>query len=158
MDLNLSKVEGGRRLKSYHFSLVSKSCKSYSIQNQCICYTSSVITFVEAHGYLCFVSQSGRGKWKEIATLIPSRSTVQVKTHAQMVMKRVEAGEDVFEDLRELKAEQKTVVIQNCSPSRPTQSSMICHRVVMDSLQAYDTLTQRDQGAVMILFQMGKAM
>jgi hypothetical protein len=75
-----------------------------------------------------------------------------------MVMKRVEAGEDVFGDLRELKAEQKTVVIQNCSPSRPTQTSMICHRVVVDSLQAYDTLTQRDQGAVMILFQMAKAM
>lgn len=36
---------------------------------------------------------SGRGKWKEIATLIPTRSTIQVKTHAQMVMKRQEMGE-----------------------------------------------------------------
>ena len=39
---------------------------------------------------------SGRGKWKEIATLIPTRSTIQVKTHAQMVTKRQEMGEDIF--------------------------------------------------------------
>ena len=39
---------------------------------------------------------SGRGKWKEIATLIPTRSTIQVKTHAQIIMKRQEMGEDIF--------------------------------------------------------------
>ena len=44
---------------------------------------------------------SGRGKWKEIATLIPTRSTIQVKTHAQMVMKRQEMGEDIFSEFNE---------------------------------------------------------
>jgi len=44
------------------------------------------------------IMHSGRGKWKEIATLIPTRSTIQVKTHAQMVMKRQEMGEDIFSE------------------------------------------------------------
>lgn len=112
----------------------------------------------------CNIQHSGRGKWKEIATLIPSRSTVQVKTHAQMVMKRVEAGEDVFEDLRHLTTEQSTEVLRDDCKSIPTTSAMnvkiksnrSCRDKVMKPFQAYDTLTRRDQGAVMILCQMWK--
>uniref|UniRef100_A0A6V2J0N9 Uncharacterized protein n=1 Tax=Ditylum brightwellii TaxID=49249 RepID=A0A6V2J0N9_9STRA len=43
----------------------------------------------------------GKGKWKQIGALIPTRTTIQVKTHAQMVMKRQEAGEDIFAELED---------------------------------------------------------
>jgi hypothetical protein len=43
----------------------------------------------------------GKGKWKAIAKLIPDRTTIQVKTHAQTVLKKIEAGEDVFSILEE---------------------------------------------------------
>jgi SHAQKYF class myb-like DNA-binding protein len=57
-------------------------------------------TPAEKAAFLTGLKRFGRGKWKEIAKLIPTRSTVQVKTHAQMIMRRVNAGEDVFADLR----------------------------------------------------------
>lgn len=79
-----------------------------------------------------------------------------------MVMKRVEAGENVFEDLQEPKAGQSTVpsdnICENQTPTTVRKSNVHCHQVVKNSLQAYDTLNLRDQGAVMILYQMAKAM
>ena len=39
----------------------------------------------------------GRGKWKQISRMIPTRSTIQVKTHAQIVMKKKAAGKNIFD-------------------------------------------------------------
>lgn len=91
--------------------------------------------------------------------MIPTRSTVQVKTHAQMVMKRVEAGEDVFEDLEELKTEEQAIPTPDKVVSQHPAVYMnraSCHKAI-DSLQEYGALTLMDQGAVMILYQMAKA-
>ena len=41
----------------------------------------------------------GRGNWKKIATLIPTRGTVQTKTHAQTLMKKYAEGENIFREL-----------------------------------------------------------
>mmetsp|Transcript_25223 Transcript_25223/g.38828 ORF Transcript_25223/g.38828 Transcript_25223/m.38828 type:complete len:294 (-) Transcript_25223:300-1181(-) len=46
--------------------------------------------------FLYGLSKFGKGKWKKIGTLLPTRSLVQIKSHAQKVMKRHEAGEDIF--------------------------------------------------------------
>jgi hypothetical protein len=78
-----------------------------------------------------------------------------------MVMKRVEAGEDIFEDMH--KHKNMSTNVDKCpkqlSPvAMNTQSSMEYHQILAKSLQAYDTMTQRDQGAVLILYQMAKAM
>mmetsp|Transcript_40666 Transcript_40666/g.85435 ORF Transcript_40666/g.85435 Transcript_40666/m.85435 type:complete len:155 (-) Transcript_40666:144-608(-) len=95
----------------------------------------------------------GRGKWKEIATLIPSRSTVQVKTHAQMVMKRVQQGEDVFAEFS-----------SSLSNGQRSNSNRILNQVSVnmnavpysriDTLKMYYGLSHKDQGAVHILYQM----
>lgn len=44
------------------------------------------------HGLKVF----GKGRWKKIRTFLPFRSLIQIKSHAQKVMKRVEAGDDIF--------------------------------------------------------------
>jgi len=49
--------------------------------------------------FLRGLSKYGKGKWKEIAKAIPTRTTIQVKTHAQMILKRMNAGEDIFAPL-----------------------------------------------------------
>jgi hypothetical protein len=41
----------------------------------------------------------GKGNWKQIATLIPTRDTIQTKTHAQVAMKKFASGENIFEEL-----------------------------------------------------------
>mmetsp|Transcript_23380 Transcript_23380/g.32759 ORF Transcript_23380/g.32759 Transcript_23380/m.32759 type:complete len:337 (+) Transcript_23380:454-1464(+) len=46
--------------------------------------------------FLYGLSKFGKGKWKKIGSLLPTRSLVQIKSHAQKVMKRHEAGEDIF--------------------------------------------------------------
>lgn len=109
--------------------------------------------------HLHLQNDSGKGKWKEIATMIPTRSTVQVKTHAQMVMKRMEAGEDVFEDLQEFKTEEQTIQTPDKVASQHPvyMNRASCHQAI-DSLQEYGALNLMDQGAVMILYQMAKAM
>jgi SHAQKYF class myb-like DNA-binding protein len=49
------------------------------------------------HGLQLF----GRGRWKKIRTFLPLRSLVQVKSHGQKVLKRADAGEDIWIPLRE---------------------------------------------------------
>ena len=82
-------------------------------------------------------------------------------------MKRVEAGEDVFEDLHDIKTEQSTVVWRDDCKNIPattamninnTESIRSCHNEVIETIQAYDALTRRDQGAVLILCEMGKSL
>ncbi len=49
------------------------------------------------HGLKIF----GKGRWKKISIYLPQRSLVQIKSHAQKVLKRQEAGEDIFRRLEE---------------------------------------------------------
>jgi len=53
----------------------------------------------EKVAFLKGLRKYGKGKWKLIGSLIPTRTTVQVKTHAQVVLKRVANGENIFESL-----------------------------------------------------------
>ena len=111
------------------------------------------------------VHDSGKGKWKEIATMIPTRSTIQVKTHAQQIIKRVEAGEDIYAYLES----QPTTATTTTSPPTPTTTTaksdgfedsfqMSRRKVSYDSDQDIDAalreLSQKDHGAVEILYQM----
>ena len=160
------------------------SCWTEEVVSQKLQTDILLIMAIQLTHYLClpffhYLTPSGKGKWKEIATLIPTRSTVQVKTHAQMVMKRVEAGEDVFEKMQNIKAEQYTCHVSdslqenktgqntNCVsakyssfpiPLTITQRSKNIHQLVMNCLQKYHSLPQMDQDAVMILYQMAKEM
>jgi hypothetical protein len=70
------------------------------------------------------------------------QSSVQVKTHAQMIMRRVDAGEDVFADLR---AYENATMIR---PPYPPPSK--------ESIKMYQKLTSVDQGAVQILLMLHK--
>jgi len=113
-------------------------------------------TDLERRTFLKGLKKFGRGKWKEIATLIPTRSTVQVKTHAQMIMKRVEAGDDVFAEF------------DDSWPSHCQQFDV--HRAFSDNsdedwagphsapclLEVYSNLSQMDQRAVHILYRMAQ--
>lgn len=161
----MSKVEDGRRLKNLPFLLGSRNCESmrvvHSVKRELLLDKPAHFSHSIHYCSLFDNTNSGRGKWKEIASMIPSRSTIQVKTHAQMVMKRVEAGEDIFDELRDLEPDQSSLA-ENChdqgSCSMNTETSMKSPEVVMDSLRAFDTLTLRDQGAVLILYQMAKTM
>lgn len=65
----------------------------------------------------------GKGKWKEIAKSIPTRTTVQVKTHAQMILKKMDAGEDVFRILEDQIGVKKYPSIRNCKNEEATSSS-----------------------------------
>lgn len=108
-----------------------------------------------------FALRSGKGKWKEIATMIPTRSTIQVKTHAQQVMKRVQAGDDVFAEFQELwePSSGQQAASHGFSVSSSGFSAVPCSpksNESTDSVNLYDSLSQDDQGAVQILYQMAQ--
>jgi hypothetical protein len=67
-----------------------------------------------------------------------------------MIMRRVDAGEDVFADLRHY--ENVTMVRPNVTMKRP-----LLHPPSDDSIKIYQTeLTQVDQGAVHILLALNR--
>ena len=91
-------------------------------------------------------------------------STVQVKTHAQMIMRRVNAGEDVFADLRHYENAMNATMVHH-PPSQqqkqkpiPTPPSFSIPRPnpPAESFKIYQGLTQVDQGAVQILLMLHK--
>lgn len=43
----------------------------------------------------------GKGRWKQIGKVVKTRSLVQIKSHGQKVLKKLEAGEDIFAELDE---------------------------------------------------------
>ena len=43
----------------------------------------------------------GKGRWKKMSCYLPHRSLVQIKSHGQKVLKRQEAGENIFHRLEE---------------------------------------------------------
>ncbi|GMH95465.1 hypothetical protein TL16_g13166, partial [Triparma laevis f. inornata] len=45
----------------------------------------------------------GKGQWKCIGREIPTRSLIQIKSHAQKVLKKIDAGENVFKMLDSVK-------------------------------------------------------
>eukprot|EP00594_Rhizosolenia_setigera_P020105 CAMPEP_0178956676 /NCGR_PEP_ID=MMETSP0789-20121207/10426_1 /TAXON_ID=3005 /ORGANISM="Rhizosolenia setigera, Strain CCMP 1694" /LENGTH=360 /DNA_ID=CAMNT_0020638711 /DNA_START=185 /DNA_END=1267 /DNA_ORIENTATION=- len=53
---------------------------------------------------ICFLMglrKYGKGRWKQIGKVVKTRSLIQIKSHAQKVLKKMEAGEDVFAVLDE---------------------------------------------------------
>ena len=84
---------------------------------------------------------SGRGKWKEIASNIPSRSTIQTKTHAICFIKRIEAGEDVYcsalqRSANQLDSDDQFNSIPDCI------------------LRKYEKLSKEEKGLVVLLSEM----
>jgi len=51
--------------------------------------------------FLFGLRRFGKGRWKKISIYLPDRSLVQIKSHAQKVLKRLDAGENVFRRLHE---------------------------------------------------------
>lgn len=60
--------------------------------------------------FLYGLSVFGKGRWKKIHAYVPERSLVQIKSHAQKVLKRVDAGENVFQRLEDNRELLKTLV------------------------------------------------
>ncbi|VEU37695.1 unnamed protein product [Pseudo-nitzschia multistriata] len=54
----------------------------------------------------------GKGRWKKMSVYLPQRSLVQIKSHAQKVLKRQEAGENIFRRLEENYGEIDNLVVQ----------------------------------------------
>jgi SHAQKYF class myb-like DNA-binding protein len=46
----------------------------------------------------------GVGRWKEIGMLLPSRTNTQIKSHAQPLVARMTAGENIFLELEQVEA------------------------------------------------------
>lgn len=53
----------------------------------------------EKRAFLEGLRRYGRGKWKKISRLIPTRTPIQVKTHAQVMLKKLASGAKVIEYL-----------------------------------------------------------
>uniref|UniRef100_A0A7S3Q499 HTH myb-type domain-containing protein n=1 Tax=Chaetoceros debilis TaxID=122233 RepID=A0A7S3Q499_9STRA len=51
----------------------------------------------ESTAFLLGMKKHGPGKWSMIGLNIPTRDTMQVKTHGQTILKRMRKGENVFE-------------------------------------------------------------
>ena len=120
-----------------HFAPLNSRLMSYfstSPNSPCICASRNRPSLV--------IGISGRGKWKEIASNIPSRSTVQTKTHAICFIKRIEAGEDVFS----FSSKQDCSANQLDSDDKPTFSS-----IPDCMLRKYKKLSKEEQGLVILL-------
>lgn len=82
--------------------------------------------------FLNGLKEYGKGKWKQIAKLIPTRTTIQVKTHAQMVLKRLECGENVYSIIDESSCG-KSSKSGKVKDDQSTQSSDSCDDLQMSS-------------------------
>jgi len=71
----------------------------------------------------------GRGRWKKIRQFLPTRTLIQIKSHAQKVLKREESGDDIFIPLRTQKdkvealIKDKSRLFQNNTPALSNESS-----------------------------------
>jgi len=69
----------------------------------------------------------GRGRWKKIRQFLPTRTLIQIKSHAQKVLKREQAGNDIFTPLRNNKSRIKELIkdksrlFQNIAPIFPNE-------------------------------------
>mmetsp|Transcript_34688 Transcript_34688/g.81806 ORF Transcript_34688/g.81806 Transcript_34688/m.81806 type:complete len:276 (+) Transcript_34688:67-894(+) len=54
----------------------------------------------------------GKGRWKKMSVYLPQRSLVQIKSHAQKVLKRQQAGENIFRRLEENYSDIDNLVVQ----------------------------------------------
>lgn len=54
----------------------------------------------------------GKGRWKKMSVYLPQRSLVQIKSHAQKVLKRQQAGENIFRRLEDNYNEIDNLVVQ----------------------------------------------
>ncbi|OEU18783.1 hypothetical protein FRACYDRAFT_237063 [Fragilariopsis cylindrus CCMP1102] len=54
----------------------------------------------------------GKGRWKKMSCFLPHRSLVQIKSHAQKVLKRQQAGENIFRRLEDNYHEIDNLVVQ----------------------------------------------
>ncbi|GMI49065.1 hypothetical protein TrCOL_g9978 [Triparma columacea] len=59
-------------------------------------------TFAEQVVFLQGLRTYGKGNWKQIGRDIPTRSLIQIKSHAQKVLKKIDAGEDLYRMLDNL--------------------------------------------------------
>mmetsp|Transcript_86992 Transcript_86992/g.130439 ORF Transcript_86992/g.130439 Transcript_86992/m.130439 type:complete len:227 (+) Transcript_86992:86-766(+) len=72
--------------------------------------------------FLYGLRRFGKGRWKKMSIYLPNRSLVQIKSHAQKVLKRLEAGENVFRRLEENYSLVDTLIVQ-AAKQRGTLSS-----------------------------------
>ena len=88
--------------------------------------------------------------------MIPTRSTVQVKTHAQMIMKRVEAGDDPFAEFNESRPPECQEFDEERGFSVNADDDSVGPHSAVGLLEVYSRLSQKDLGAVHILYQMAQ--
>ncbi|EEC50126.1 predicted protein [Phaeodactylum tricornutum CCAP 1055/1] len=60
--------------------------------------------------FLYGLRKFGKGKWKKMSAYLPNRSLVQIKSHAQKVLKRIDQGEHVFRRIEENNARLELLV------------------------------------------------
>jgi hypothetical protein len=84
------------------------------------------------------------------------RSTVKVKTHAQMIMKHVKAVDEVFAEFHESWPPVcKDFDVQH-EFSVNADDYLTGPKTAVGLLEIYSSLSQMDQGAVHILYQMAQ--
>jgi len=79
----------------------------------------------------------GRGRWKKIRQFLPTRSLIQIKSHAQKVLKRDEVGDDIFSPLTankdkvEVLLKDKTRLFQRDNPATLMSSDGRYHTITL---------------------------
>ena len=79
----------------------------------------------------------GRGRWKKIRQFLPTRSLIQIKSHAQKVLKRDEVGDDIFSPLTankdkvEILLKDKTRLFQRDNPATLMSSDGRYHTITL---------------------------
>lgn len=62
--------------------------------------------------FLYGLSRFGKGRWKKIQLYVPGRSLVQIKSHAQKQMKKINSGVNLFQPLQEHQEKLKVLVLE----------------------------------------------
>ncbi|CAB9500878.1 expressed unknown protein [Seminavis robusta] len=93
-----SNTSNKRRRVSDDAIQVRRTKKERKLRNERV-FSGGKWSKEERLNFLRGLRKFGHGKWKQIQTILTTRSTIQIKSHGQKVLQRIQAGEDVYWEL-----------------------------------------------------------
>lgn len=78
----------------------------------------------------------GRGRWKLISRTLTTRTLVQIKSHAQKIIERMDAGHDVFAVLNKSQKDIPAIVKEKKRLSRPRSIDIKTARILLSLMQS----------------------
>jgi len=89
----------------------------------------------------------GKGRWKKIGQLVTTRSLVQIKSHGQKMVKKLEAGEDIFAPLKVNSNNEQKQHDQNSNNNSGKLVNFIHGTKEKDTIIAVEALSLLSQGS-----------